>query len=341
MCIDKITAEEVARNIVEYYGGRWRGARGTCRCPAHDDRNPSLSVCIGREGRPLWKCHTGCSQESVRKVLQADGLLDGRMVPVDAARLAALREQEEREATAKGDQAYRAWNESRPISGTLAEDYLRRRGISCALPPTLAFHPNLWHFGAQAALPAMVAVVEGVPASDGIHVRSTHFTFLDPAGDGKAEVDPDKMMRGKTLGGAVRLADAGPDSWLVVAEGIETALSLACGLLPVPATIWAALNTAGMANLILPKQRMRGLMIAADFDPINPKTGKRPGTAAAEALAARAREAGWVVRIMYPEKGIKDFNDVLVQKARSAAEVADPSKGAKVNGIHEFEGDPK
>lgn len=35
------------------------------RCPAHDDRTPSLSVRPGRDGAVLIKCHRGCPTESV------------------------------------------------------------------------------------------------------------------------------------------------------------------------------------------------------------------------------------------------------------------------------------
>jgi len=34
-------------------------------CPAHEDKNPSLSVSIGKEGRILLKCHAGCSIEQI------------------------------------------------------------------------------------------------------------------------------------------------------------------------------------------------------------------------------------------------------------------------------------
>lgn len=335
-----ISAELLARNIVETYGGRWRGTSGSCRCPAHNGNRSNLSVSIGREGKPIWRCHAGCTQAEVQAALKADGLVSGRVVPVDEARLAELRRQEEDDVRVKGEQARRAWIESRPIGGTLAETYLRSRGITCPLPVTLRFHPGLWHYAARASFPAMVAVVEGVPGSADIDRRSAHWTFLDPSG-GKAQVDPAKMMRGKTLGGAVRLTDAGPDSWLVVAEGIETALSLACGLLPAPATILAALNTSGMAGLVLPEGRAKKLLIAADFDPIDEQTGKRPGTVAATRLAYKAHKEGWEVRVLNPEEGFNDFNDALMQKAQSAAEVSEFSKVIKEGGNHEFAGKKK
>ena len=34
-------------------------------CPAHDDRNASLSICLGDDGRLLLKCHAGCPNESI------------------------------------------------------------------------------------------------------------------------------------------------------------------------------------------------------------------------------------------------------------------------------------
>ena len=44
-----------------------------CRCPAHEDRNPSLSV-KQRNGRVLVHCHAGCPQDAVLDALAAQGL---------------------------------------------------------------------------------------------------------------------------------------------------------------------------------------------------------------------------------------------------------------------------
>jgi putative DNA primase/helicase len=35
------------------------------KCPAHDDRSPSLSISEGDDGRALVKCHAGCSTDRV------------------------------------------------------------------------------------------------------------------------------------------------------------------------------------------------------------------------------------------------------------------------------------
>ena len=43
-----------------------RSGKGwACRCPAHDDRNPSLSIGTGDDGRVLLHCHAGCSAQTI------------------------------------------------------------------------------------------------------------------------------------------------------------------------------------------------------------------------------------------------------------------------------------
>ena len=55
------------------------------RCPAHDDRNPSLSVGVGAEGRVLLKCHAGCSTLDIVSALGLqvrDLFVQGRPRPI-------------------------------------------------------------------------------------------------------------------------------------------------------------------------------------------------------------------------------------------------------------------
>jgi putative DNA primase/helicase len=47
-----------------------RSGRGwTARCPAHEDRTPSLSITETADGKVLMKCWAGCSTESVLAAL--------------------------------------------------------------------------------------------------------------------------------------------------------------------------------------------------------------------------------------------------------------------------------
>lgn len=56
------TAYDRVRAALEASGRPVRN--GEARCPAHDDRNPSLSISQGREG-VVVHCHVGCTQEDV------------------------------------------------------------------------------------------------------------------------------------------------------------------------------------------------------------------------------------------------------------------------------------
>jgi len=277
-----------AREITAGLGGKWYGHYGVAFCPAHHNIDtPALSVGTGRKGQLLLNCKAGCDFADVAAALRDCGLSGPEGTP---------RRDYKAEQTAADHkrtlQAKRLALETVPITGTIAETYLRGRGITCAVPETLRFHPACWHPTGR-RLPAMVARVKG---SDSYAV---HRTYLKPDGSGKAEVEPAKAMLGNCAGGAVRLIEAqGP---LVVAEGIETAMSLASGLLPVPATIWAALSTSGLRALRLPATPAR-LTIAVD--------GDTPGREAAHMLAERAHKLGWTVSFLQAPDG-KDWNDVL------------------------------
>ena len=61
-----LNAEVRAKDIVEKLGGIWRGTRGECRCPAHDDGSPSLSVRLG-DTAILFHCFAGCTTIEVLK----------------------------------------------------------------------------------------------------------------------------------------------------------------------------------------------------------------------------------------------------------------------------------
>ena len=290
-----------ARALTAALGGKWSGGSGIARCPAHDDRSPSLSITDGATGRPVLHCFAGCSYQAVRDALRQRGLWDerGSVARLNPARAARSKQEELDRNRQRSRQALNLWEETQPISGTLAERYLRGRGITCALPPSLGYVRDCWHLTAK-RLPALIAYVTG---SD---LPAIHRTYLSTDGSGKADLDTPKMMLGPTAGGAVRLSNApGP---LVVTEGIETGLSLLSGLLRRPANVWAALSAPGMERLRLPSQPGR-LTIAPDGDPV--------GRRAAEALATRAHGLGWTVSFLEPPEGL-DWNDVLTGKAVTA-----------------------
>ena len=60
-----------AQTIAETLGGKPSGKGWIACCPAHDDRNPSLSITDGDDGKVLLHCHAGCS---VDQIVSAAGL---------------------------------------------------------------------------------------------------------------------------------------------------------------------------------------------------------------------------------------------------------------------------
>ena len=59
-------------DIVAALGGTWHGAQAMCRCPAHIDNTPSLSIRQCDTGI-LVTCFAGCEREAVlREICRLD-----------------------------------------------------------------------------------------------------------------------------------------------------------------------------------------------------------------------------------------------------------------------------
>ncbi|CUH45861.1 DUF7146 domain-containing protein [Ruegeria atlantica] len=287
-----------ARDLTLSLSGHWHGSYGVTPCPvcqpdARRDQS-ALTLSDSDDGRLLAHCKKSAC--TFTAILSAAGVTTGDYRPPDPATLAQRDAERRKEGQKRADQARRCWEETEPIEGTPAENYLRGRGITCPLPPSLRYHPGCWHGPTAKRFPAMVARI------DGGDTFAIHRTYLHR--DNTALTDSRKMMLGRARGGAVRLSDG--HFRLAVAEGIETALSLSCGLLKGPATVWATLSTSGMRVLTLPKRKGR-LTIAPD--------GDEAGRSAAHALAERAHALGWKVDLLIPPEGY-DWNDVVQENVR-------------------------
>ena len=283
------------RGIVAALGGRSFGSYGLALCPAHEDRRPSLSV-TERAGKVLVKCHAGCPQQVTIAALQERRLWHGGSSDAISPPPRGHHITPEAALDERGiEHARRLWASSLPAAGTPVAEYLRGRAIDALLPPTIRFHPRLWHRPSGSHFPAMIAAVTVAPSC---RISGIHRTWLahDDEGWRKASIESNKMMLGPCCGGAVQLGQAG--KILMVGEGIETCLS-AMQATTLPA--WAALSTSGLRSLILPNLTT-DLIILAD--------GDDAGEAAAHDCGARWKREGRCVRIARPPHGT-DFNDLL------------------------------
>jgi hypothetical protein len=120
------------------------------------------------------------------------------------------------------------WTQRRPIVGTIAERYLREvRGITCALPATLAFLPARKSEHHPAMIAAFALTDEPEPGVLGSPrgVISVHLTLLKPDGSGKAEIKKPKIMVGSPVGRPIIIAPPNDLFGLAICEGIEDALT--------------------------------------------------------------------------------------------------------------------
>lgn len=288
-------------------------------CPAHDDRHSSFSANV-RNGKVVVHCFKGCSQEAVIAALERKGLWypTGNSISsiLDSFDAKWEREWEEYErlkgalqilrtaAGAVGDP--RHWP-TRPPNQEKLRKYFEGRGIQ-KIPRNALFLginqvfdltkerlPQKGIACTPVKLPAMV-----FPIGTKSKLMAAHVTYLTPDGS-ENEKDDGKSFRriyGLMSGGYIVLGNLKADKPLIVAEGVETALS-ASQLTGYPAI--AACSATNMPNLTLPE--CREVFIAHDND--------ETGTKAAKTLANCLANAGKRVRLVPPPKKFKDWNDAI------------------------------
>jgi hypothetical protein len=270
----------------------------------------------------------------------------------------ARQKKDEEELDAAIVAATAMFNSAKQIAGTVAEDYLARRGLTQAFVPLagdLRFIPNLayWGFADRdatelselGAFHCLIGAIRNVAGQ----VIGIHRTYLSNDGSKlRAPGDParnkaKKIFR-KSSGGLIRLSDVGET--LAVGEGIETTLSWnrlrvegyfgeGLGDASIAAGISLGNISGGATGTIPHPTKKRATMQNGEPDMAHPGMLLPPQvkrliligdgdsdpaetTMRLKTAGARARGGGIEV-LVHPAPDGKDWNDVLLETVKESA----------------------
>lgn len=261
-------------DLVHALGGTWNGRTAMCRCPAHSDREPSLSLRQGDHGI-LVHCFAGCAPDDVLRELARVRVIPNAPPPPSAG-------------PARRGNIDRLWNEAQDVRGTLAERYLKHRNFE-DIPRGLRFHPGcpLHPRPLTVFLPAMLVAVH-----ERNRLVALQRIFLDPATARYTR----KAMLGYPAAGAWQ--GPRPRETLAIAEGFETAHAFSI-LHGIPC--WAALGSR-LDQIAIP-ERVNRLLIAEDND--------GPGRAAGDRVIERNIRQDLIIERRPPPRQFGDWANVL------------------------------
>lgn len=260
-------------DIVGALGGNWSGYNAMCRCPAHADETPSLSLRQG-DNDILVHCFAGCDPADVLRELatiipgKPYAFPDGPSKPFNSTAIAR-----------------NLWSQGRELANTWGEAYCRYRGI-------VGRHDDLRYLprcpkGRKPNTVFEPALLVGVRERG--EIKAVQRIFL--RGDGQGYFS--KLMIGNPQ--AASWQGRRPGKILALAEGFESAARFA-ELHGIPT--WSSLGAERLDLVRLP-DRIEELIIAEDNDP----EGRRASLKAAQ---THARD-GLTIRRMAPPSGYADW----------------------------------
>jgi hypothetical protein len=196
--------------------------------------------------------------------------------------------------------AQNLWQRGKPINGTTAEHYLNNRGIKFTKwPQTLRYISQCKHSPSETNSPALLVAAQNRAGE----INAVQRIYLDQTKGQKADVAPNKMTLGKLKFNAVAYLQQGkPNSDIYIAEGAETALSIAAA--KPDSTVIASLSLGNIMNINIPEQR--NVIICADND-----NGKKEAVKSLEMAINNLQQQGHNLAIAIPSEMGTDFNDIL------------------------------
>jgi hypothetical protein len=267
---------------------RKSGTGWVARCPAHDDRDPSLSISEGDDGRILMNCFASCTVESICAALHINvsGLFsENRNGPAHPPKGKSAERPRFEGTEADVDRMQVDLARSRQV-----QDYIESRGVSLRVAADLKWGAATWRF----------------PDPQGQWVEKLAVTFLHYV-SGKLvgikfkTIDGTKLfsqMPGSSTDGLYALGQLDPnaDDVLILEGPEDAALAISCGFNAV------AINDAGAKVLgsdVASLCRHQRLFLVGDQD----VAGKRAMGALEQRLPVEQR-----IRVRLP--GYKDIGDL-------------------------------
>jgi hypothetical protein len=190
-----------------------------------------------------------------------------------------------------------------PIKTTLADTYLRGRGIA-RFGPALAFHPSVYlraEDGTRLEIPALLAAISDNTGK----ITGCSRVFLNAKTGGLADIEAPKRVLGRLHGNAIRFGKWSSCTDLIAGEGLENTLSVGTAL---PRAALASCLTANHLAAFIYPASIKRLWIARDND--------GSGARAATRLADRAGADGIEAFVLTPERD--DFNLDLTEDGVTA-----------------------
>jgi hypothetical protein len=247
------------------------------------------------------RCMAGCEPAEIIAALKSRGLWQGdeRQEKIKfTPSVSHETEKREREIMRMRDLARGIFDEAVSIEGTLAQRYFEGRDLwSVAHMVTdIRFHGRCPR--EKFRQPAVVVAMRCFHSNT---VKAIQRIFLSR--DAKKDGAP--MMLGSTSGAAMKLQRR-QNGKLHICEGLETGLAV---IAMDHGPVWA-LGSTSLIKSFPVLIDVDDLTIWADHDPIDPKTGKRPGLDAAQSCEVRWEQGGKIADIMVPRIEGHDQADV-------------------------------
>lgn len=294
--------------ICSFLNAKRSGNCYTARCPAHEDRDPSLSISTNSEGKLLLHCHAGCEFDEILLALGMDPSVKRKhyhsnIQPVDYEKnIQKMTDLWAGTVHVLDCPDAVAYLDNRHVLREAAEADSEKFRAHPSIPywDTSGDKPEL--MGEYAALCAIVEAPNG-------DIASIHRTYLLPSGQKVPFGNARKMMSSAyhkaTKNSRIQLFPA--TDVLAVAEGIESALAFKNLMkrknIDVP--VWSCISAQGLQNFQCPRT-VETVFIVGDNDK------SRTGQDAAYRLKDQLFEIT-DVHVCIPSNEGEDMADVLAE----------------------------